>query len=144
MERLNEDDDLPFGGYRKGGGLDPRGLAKMLRAFEIRPRDVRLGEVKAKGYKSEWFTDAWERYCGEKLPGSDDLSATKATSALQSQESPIPDPRQTPDVADEETTANPHSNADVADVSDRNGQTGDSHVDEPIVEALSARLGAKS
>jgi hypothetical protein len=152
VERLNEDEELPFGAYRKGAGIDSRGLARLLRPFGIRPRDVRLGEAKAKGYKSGWFTDAWERYCTEAPPTGDDLSETPATSAPQSQESPIPDPRQRPNVADNETAPNPHSNADVADVADENAQPGgdgcaDAEIrdsDSPLMaEALRRHKGAK-
>jgi hypothetical protein len=132
VEALNRDEELPFGGYRKGAGIDARGLAKLLRPFRIRPRDVRLGEDKAKGYRSEWFTDAWERYCTDP-PGSDDLSATSATSALQSQNPAFSDPRQTAYVADTKTAQNPHGNADVAGVADRNAQTGGAGSNDAIL-----------
>ena len=41
LEKLNEDDELPFGGYRKGLGIDSRGLAKLLKPFGIRPKAIR-------------------------------------------------------------------------------------------------------
>ena len=133
LERLNEDDELPFGGYRKGAGIDARGLAKLLKPFRIRPSTVRLGEVRAKGYLTEWFTDVWERYCTVSPPGDGDLSVTSVTSAPQSQESPVSYPRQEPDVTDSETGQNPHSNADVTHVTDRNAQPGgNGHVDAEI------------
>jgi hypothetical protein len=122
IEALNEDEELPFGGYRKGAGIDSRSLAKLLKPFDIRPRDVRIGEAKAKGYKHEWFADAWERYCTVNPPGSGNLSATSETSAPQSQKSAIFYPRQKSNVADKESAENPHSNADVADVSDKSAQ----------------------
>src|SRR5262249_29159372 len=40
VEKLNENEELPFGAYRKGAGIDGRGLAKLLRPFGIRPRSV--------------------------------------------------------------------------------------------------------
>jgi putative DNA primase/helicase len=43
-------------------------LAGLLRPFEIRSKDVRLGEEKAKGYTKDDFADAWERYLSP-LPG---------------------------------------------------------------------------
>ena len=48
------------------------------------------------------------------------------------------------DVTDSESAGNPHSNADVTDVTDRNGQHGGEDLDEPLVAALQARLGGDS
>jgi putative DNA primase/helicase len=44
-------------------------LAGLLRPFEIRSKDVRLGADKAKGYTKDDFADAWERYLSP-LPAS--------------------------------------------------------------------------
>jgi hypothetical protein len=151
LGNLNDGDELPFGGYRKGLGIDSRGLAKLLRPFGIKPKTLRFGEVTVKGYSREEFSDAWERYCTdtgkgakhENGPGSESLSVTTVTTAPQSQKPPIPDPSQTADVTDGESAANPHSNADVTDVTDRNGQPGAEPVNEPIVAALQAQLGGK-
>ncbi len=63
VEALNSDDELPFGDWRKGAGIDARGLPRLLRPFGIAPRNVRAGGVQCKGYHRERFVDAWERYC---------------------------------------------------------------------------------
>jgi hypothetical protein len=60
--RLNDDEELPFGGYRRGEGINGRGLARLLRRYEIRPVTIRLEGERAKGYRGEQFTDAWRRY----------------------------------------------------------------------------------
>jgi len=151
IKDLNESEEQPFGGYRKGLGIDSRGLAKLLKPFEIRPKTIRFGEVTAKGYERRQFSDAWERYCATPAkaaqhhsgPDSSSLSVTTVTTAPQSQKPGISDPSQTPDVTDGESAQIPHSNADVTDVTAENARTGAKHVDEPIVAALSARLGAK-
>ena len=49
---LNNDDELPFGGWRKGEGIDARGLARALKPFGVRPKTVRVGDATAKGTSS--------------------------------------------------------------------------------------------
>ena len=60
---LNSDDELPFGDWRKGVGIDARGLARLLRPFRIAPHNVRAGGVQCNGYHRERFVDLWARYC---------------------------------------------------------------------------------
>jgi hypothetical protein len=151
VKELNENEELPFGGYRKGAGIDSRGLARLLKPFGIRPKVIRAEEKTPRGYRRDQLTDAWNRYCAapdkratpKSPPAGDALSATTATTAPQSQKPAISDPQQTPDVADSKTAGNPHSKADVADVADRNAEPGGEHVNEPIVAALQERLGGK-
>ena len=70
-DRLNEDEELPFGGWRNGLGIDGRGLADALRPHKIRPRSVRIGSQTAKGYKREWLEEVWERYTPESVCAQD-------------------------------------------------------------------------
>lgn len=58
---LNEMDEAPWGDLR-GKPLDKRSLARRLRPYEIRPKQVRVGDRTLKGYKREFFHDAWGRY----------------------------------------------------------------------------------
>jgi hypothetical protein len=64
----------------KGKPLDDRGLARRLRGFNIKSRDVRLPEhaTAKKGYRAEDFHDAWKRYLG-----ATSATATSATSATK-------------------------------------------------------------
>lgn len=62
LEAVNADEELPFGGWRDGRGLDARGLARLLKPYGIRPGTVRVGEDTAKGYKREDMADVWARY----------------------------------------------------------------------------------
>lgn len=48
VEKLCELEESPWGDLR-GKPLDARGLARRLRAFEVRPHTVRIGERTAKG-----------------------------------------------------------------------------------------------
>ncbi len=54
-------EDAPWADMR-GKPLDPRGLARRLARFEVKPRTVRVGERTAKGYSRDDFVDAWSRY----------------------------------------------------------------------------------
>ena len=76
LTALNAMDDSPWGGFGGGKGMTPRDLSGMLRRYGIRPKDIRLpsGSV-VKGYQSNDFCDAWERY----IPLPPQSSATSAT-----------------------------------------------------------------
>jgi Protein of unknown function (DUF3631)/Domain of unknown function (DUF3854) len=66
VAKLNEDEQLPFGDYRKGAGLSDRGLAKLLKPFAITPHPVMIAGDQKRGYRRDQFVDAWERYCPTK------------------------------------------------------------------------------
>lgn len=98
LEQINDDEELPFGGWRDGRGLDGRRLAKLLRPFGVKPRTVRFEDgTTAKGYLREQFTDVWARW----LP-----THTEASQASQ------------PSHAPQGVTEKPHKQADVTDVTD--------------------------
>ncbi len=62
LAAINADEELPFGAWSDGKGLDARGLARKLKPFDIKPRTVRVGGVTSKGYRVEQLEDAWRRY----------------------------------------------------------------------------------
>jgi hypothetical protein len=72
IEKLAKLDEAPWGDYY-GQRITDRGVAKLLRPYGVRSRDVKLGDVVRKGYRREDLYDAWQRYAT--------LSATSATSA---------------------------------------------------------------
>jgi len=72
---LNEMDEAPWGDLR-GKPLDKRSLARRLRPYEIRPKQVRVGDRTLKGYMREDFHDAWARY----LPHILDIAPESETS----------------------------------------------------------------
>jgi hypothetical protein len=52
----------PWAQWRDGKGLDPIGLAKLLRGYDIQPKSVRIGTRSPKAYRRQQFEDAWTRY----------------------------------------------------------------------------------
>jgi Protein of unknown function (DUF3631) len=69
LGRINSDEELPFGGWRDGKGLDGRGLAKLLRPYKVKPRSIRIADnPNHKGYLRAEFEDAWERWVPTKPP----------------------------------------------------------------------------
>ncbi len=73
---LREDPELPFADYRRGDGVNARGLSRLLRPYGIGPQQVRIGQEQLRGYRRRQFDAAWERYCS----GSDD-SVTSVTAS---------------------------------------------------------------
>lgn len=54
-------DEAPWGDL-KGSPLNDRGLSKLLRPYDIRPKTIRLGHEVSKGYRRSDLIDAWRRY----------------------------------------------------------------------------------
>jgi Protein of unknown function (DUF3631) len=62
LNAINADEELPFGAWREGRGLDARGLARLLAPYGVRPRTVRDGDATPKGYTRADLEDAFIRY----------------------------------------------------------------------------------
>lgn len=78
---LNLKEDSPWQGWSEGEGLDARSLSRMLRPFDIAPKNHRLDNAHIiKGYDRTDFDDAWSRYLGP-------VSATAATGVSSQQDS---------------------------------------------------------
>jgi hypothetical protein len=73
---LNGLDEAPWGDLR-GKPLDPRELAKLLKTYDVRPADVKIGGLVRKGYRRSDPHDPWKRYLPD--PEMDATSATSAT-----------------------------------------------------------------
>ena len=55
-------EDRPWGEWRRGQPLTAIGVAKLLKNFSIKPRKIRIGTETIRGYRLEWFRDAFSRY----------------------------------------------------------------------------------
>ncbi len=62
LKYLNSLEESPWAEFKSGRPLTAQGLAKLLRGFDIRPRDVRFGVGIQKGYLRAEFQEAWKRY----------------------------------------------------------------------------------
>ena len=62
LEELNALDESPWGSFRRGEGLNSRGLAQRLAKYKVKPKVVRKGEVVIRGYDADDLGDAWDRY----------------------------------------------------------------------------------
>jgi hypothetical protein len=65
LASINADEELPFGAWNEGKGIDARRLARLLKPYGIKPKSIRLGDGTPKGYALEDLQDTFVRY----LPG---------------------------------------------------------------------------
>ena len=120
IEALVAVEDGPWPEYRAGKPLTPRGLAELLRPFEIEPGKARHEErVGVRGYFREAFRDAFDRY----TPSPATSNPPQAPQARFDKGLRLfPDPPQPPLVADGEINGNASDTRPVADVADESAQ----------------------
>lgn len=61
LEHLHSLEESPWSDYY-GKPLTDRGLAKLLRPYGVKSRNVRVGDDQGKGYSRDDLADAWRRY----------------------------------------------------------------------------------
>ena len=110
VEALNEDEELPYGGWSDGKGITTRELGRKLQPYKIKAKSVRIADSVPNGYEREQFEDAWSRY----LPENGISTATTATTVYPSQISHDFVPLQKGVVAVSPDGAKPHEQRDVA------------------------------
>ena len=69
LEALAAIEEAPWGDFY-GARLTPRRLARLLRPYGIRPRDVRVDDKALKGYRQVDFRDAFRRYLSPQSKGA--------------------------------------------------------------------------
>jgi hypothetical protein len=125
LEAVNSDDELPFGAWKEGKGLDARTLARLLKPYGAKPRTVRIGQETAKGYHANDLTDIFARY----------LSPSEASPASPPSH---PDQRSLETYADNDVTL-------VTDVTHTAGTAnGDAESDIAYLESLAATFEAEA
>jgi putative DNA primase/helicase len=62
LARLNDDETRPWGEWKAGKPFTDHQLASLLKPYKIAPKTVRRGAETGKGYRLEWFDDAFRRY----------------------------------------------------------------------------------
>jgi hypothetical protein len=102
VAELNQDEGLPYGGWNAGRGITGHDVARLLRPYRIRPKQVWLDDRNRQGYRRDVFADAWERYLPE-IPALDPRTPrTPETKAFNHGELGDLDPRTPPSGTDEE------------------------------------------
>jgi hypothetical protein len=78
VEKLNKDEELPFGAYNKRNGMTARDLARLLKPYRIRPKTVRVPhQGMGKGYARAELEEAWERYTRREEPSEHPSQASQ-------------------------------------------------------------------
>ena len=63
VRELSSREDWPWATFgRSGKGLTANALARLLKPFGVRPDDLKIEGRTKKGYRKDWFEDAWTRY----------------------------------------------------------------------------------
>lgn len=70
LDALAQNDEAPWATWNRGKPMTPHQLAKRLSEFSITSNSVRIGIKTPKGYRSEQFTDAFERYLSDDTPSA--------------------------------------------------------------------------
>jgi len=113
-------EDAPWAEYRKGFPLSVNELARLLRQFGIRPRDLRFPDGVHKGYERGDFKDAWARNCP--LPASDGQQGQQAS--VYADASNLSQGQQAPSVAAANSEESPINTRGVAGVAPEKGGKG--------------------
>jgi hypothetical protein len=122
LEKLHDADEAPWGSLR-GEPLDARSLARLLKPYGIRPKQIREGEQTHKGYKREDFEDAWSRYLGDAhtdpchTPPVIRNSETDYSNPAHRAENGVSEGVSDADSVSDAEYEKPHRNRDVSDVS---------------------------
>ena len=123
VSSLNGDERLPFSEYRKGAGLNARGLAKLLQPFAVSPHNVSVDGVQAKGFRREQFSDLWARYADSPRADASNPSARPAPSNDGGFGDFSIRPAD-PDWTDSKSAENPDKQRALDGWTDQNAQTG--------------------
>ena len=123
LEDLAAMEGCPWSEWRQGKRLSPRGLASLLKPFEVNPKNIKLpGQRVVKGYYRTHLKPVWVAY----LPKGGPVSATAATGKKQKD---IEDSLSAtePMVVADTKTCNPFKPNEVAAVADREPLSPDQH-----------------
>jgi hypothetical protein len=82
LDQLHRTPEAPWGDWY-GHALRDRELAKLLKPYGIRSRDVKINDVNHKGYYREQFVESWRSYAPARKGGA--TGATGATSQANGQ-----------------------------------------------------------
>lgn len=112
LAKINADEELPFGGWSDGNGLDGRRLAKLLKPYKVKPKTIKLADGStAKGYLRESLSEVWSRWLPQDPAGSV-TTVTAVTGPASVTQEPLGEAEVTPVT---QVTPTPEGVTDVAD-----------------------------
>ena len=62
VKQLVAIEDRPWCEWKRGNPLTPNSMSRILKVFDIQPKQLRIGYENVKGYSLEMFKDAFIRY----------------------------------------------------------------------------------
>jgi putative DNA primase/helicase len=90
VEHLTKLEGRPWAEWRRGKPLTKNGLARLLKPFEVRPKQVWVSGSNVHGYERTDFADAWARYLPAREGDSEPLGTLEP--AADKAETPFPQP----------------------------------------------------
>src|SRR5574337_213178 len=115
---LGRIEESPWGEWTHGKSITPRGLAKLLKPFGIKPKVLRIGTDTPSGYELGGFGDAHSRY----VQGSHPQHCQQVNNFNELD--PTINPQQTPHVEDTKHDLSVEKQRNVEDVEDRHPESG--------------------
>jgi Protein of unknown function (DUF3631) len=91
VDRLNELEEAPWGGWNDGTGLKPRQYTARMRPFGLRTDAVAYDDKRLSGYQRQHFVDVWARYLPDEEPEDEAGGPSEAERT-----DPAPTPEETP------------------------------------------------
>ena len=80
LTAINGNDELPFGAWNDGKGLNHHSFLKLLKPYGVKSKTVRVDDQHtAKGYAREDLSDGWARYLPSRSHGSHESQHTQHT-----------------------------------------------------------------
>ena len=123
LEKLSKVETSPWAEYNHGKPISAVGLSKLLKPFEVYPKNIRMATAVQKGYERNQFEEAWERYL-PKAPTPPSPAATALQADIHAGETHFSETLQRSFVAGSKSGESSVSMQVVAAVADqRGGQT---------------------
>jgi hypothetical protein len=88
--RLNDLEDVGWGGWNDGDGIASREISKHLRPFELEPKQMKIDGLGGKGYDVDLFGDAFERYLDTPVSEDPQILGSLETPQVRPHIRPIP------------------------------------------------------
>jgi len=79
VDALKEKLDRPWSDWNRGNGLTQNGLARLLKPFSVKSKNMRINEDLKKGYELDGFKDAFKRY----IPSHSSITPVLSVTPLQ-------------------------------------------------------------